>query len=121
MATEAGVETFTAVWVLVLSSLLILINLGLLARSRFISHNVQILKGRILILLFSLIQLFLGISLAEGFYNTKTAVKRIDQVAIVLCTFIFLVILAQTLYQYWITAYNLEKLVKFVISAPSTL
>jgi len=103
------------------STILILLNLGLLFKSRFQSHNTQILKGRILILLFSLVQLFMGIGLAENFYNASTAVKRIDQLLVLLSYFIFLVILWQTLYQYWIAAYNLEKIVTFVQSAPSVM
>ena len=98
MTTVVGNETFTAVLLLVFSSLLILLNMGLMAKSRFISHNTQILKGRILILLFSLIQLFLGISFSENFYNASTAVKRIEQLCILLSSFIFLVIVWQILY-----------------------
>ena len=92
MANVAGNQTLTAVLLLVYSSVLILLNLGLLAKSRFISRNTQVLKGRISILGFSLVQMYLGISISEGFYDAKTVIKRLEQIGILLSGFIFLLI-----------------------------
>jgi len=78
MPTSVWNETFASILVLTFASILIVMNVYFFHKSRYLSHNMTVFKGRFLILIYCMFQIFIGISLNDNFYDAKNSTKRLN-------------------------------------------
>ena len=107
---------FSGIYAVCMGGILFLLNLGTYIKVRGNSENKIIIKQRFLILAYSLVQILIGVSFIEGFYNQPGPLRRVEQFCIFFQLFLILLVLWNVYCQYWITSYNLEKCVEFVKS-----